>query len=235
MMGAGGPFQSWDSCTRAWRSSRLVRPRAHARSRRDRSLGRREAPSLDRLIHTASDRPRSCAATPSGTTSRRRCRRRRRILRAAQIAIRAARPTYVTSTPACRNENRALSAASRREAIPRARPGAASRAPRRRGGETSCRREASCDPRRTRFQERVELEASASRSPKRSTRASSPTSQGRRGFPTDHALQPARRDLPFARRGEIAAPRADVVLSLDWVDLAGALKASLGHGPVGAR
>jgi len=127
--GRGGPFPTWDSCTpsmaifNAWcdRVPMLV-------SRRDRSLGRRESAVPGSTGSTPlPTRPRSCAATPSGTTSRRRCRRRTKRscapLRSPNTAPRG--PTYVNLDAGLQEAKIARSAASRREAIPRARPGAA--------------------------------------------------------------------------------------------------------------
>lgn len=54
-------------------------------------------------------------------------------------------------------------------------------------------------------------------------------------FPTDHRLHaapPANRLVPTARK---TLAEADVILSLDWLDLAGALKQSFGDKPVTAK
>lgn len=54
-------------------------------------------------------------------------------------------------------------------------------------------------------------------------------------FPTDHPLHaapPANRLMPEAKK---ALAEADVILSLDWLDLGGALKQSYGDKPVGAK
>lgn len=54
-------------------------------------------------------------------------------------------------------------------------------------------------------------------------------------FPTDHRLhgaQPANRLVPAARK---TLAEADVILSLDWLDLGGALKQSYGDKPVNAK
>ncbi len=54
-------------------------------------------------------------------------------------------------------------------------------------------------------------------------------------FPTDHRLHaapPANRLVPAARK---TLAEADVILSLDWLDLAGALKQSHGDKPVNAK
>ncbi|MGE0558358.1 MAG: thiamine pyrophosphate-binding protein [Burkholderiales bacterium] len=54
-------------------------------------------------------------------------------------------------------------------------------------------------------------------------------------FPTDHRLHaanPANRLVPAARK---TLAEADVILSLDWLDLAGALKQAFGNKPVNAR
>ncbi len=54
-------------------------------------------------------------------------------------------------------------------------------------------------------------------------------------FPTDHRLHtahPANRLVPAARK---ALAEADVILSLDWLDLAGALKQTFGAQPVNAK
>ncbi len=54
-------------------------------------------------------------------------------------------------------------------------------------------------------------------------------------FPTDHRLHaapPANRLVPAARK---VLAEADVILSLDWLDLAGALKQALGDKPVNAK
>lgn len=54
-------------------------------------------------------------------------------------------------------------------------------------------------------------------------------------FPTDHRLHtahPANRLAPAARK---ALAEADVILSLDWLDLAGALKQTFGDQPVNAK
>ena len=54
-------------------------------------------------------------------------------------------------------------------------------------------------------------------------------------FPTDHRLHaapPANRLVPAARK---TLAEADVILSLDWLDLAGALKQAFGDKPVNAK
>ncbi len=54
-------------------------------------------------------------------------------------------------------------------------------------------------------------------------------------FPTDHRLHaapPANRLVPAARK---VLAEADVILSLDWLDLAGALKQAFGDKPVNAK
>ena len=64
----------------------------------------------------------------------------------------------------------------------------------------------------------------ASRSPRRSMRASSPISRSARRFPTDHPLHVgAPRDL-HRRTAARRLRDADVILSLDWVDLGGTLR-----------
>jgi thiamine pyrophosphate-dependent acetolactate synthase large subunit-like protein len=54
-------------------------------------------------------------------------------------------------------------------------------------------------------------------------------------FPTDHPLHAAPPATFLSRKGSEALRAADVVLSLDWLDLAGTLKAAYGADPVAAR
>ncbi|MGQ0654092.1 MAG: thiamine pyrophosphate-binding protein [Betaproteobacteria bacterium] len=54
-------------------------------------------------------------------------------------------------------------------------------------------------------------------------------------FPTDHPLHPLPPATFLDERGKQALREADVVLSLDWVDTAGALKQAWGEAPIGAK
>src|SRR6266853_5401944 len=54
-------------------------------------------------------------------------------------------------------------------------------------------------------------------------------------FPTDHPLHAAPPSTFLSPEAASLLREADVVLSLDWVDLAGALKAAWGADPVGAK
>src|SRR5207244_9532640 len=54
-------------------------------------------------------------------------------------------------------------------------------------------------------------------------------------FPTDHPLHAAPPSTFLSPDAAKLLREADVVLSLDWVDLAGALKAAWGADPVGAK
>jgi thiamine pyrophosphate-dependent acetolactate synthase large subunit-like protein len=54
-------------------------------------------------------------------------------------------------------------------------------------------------------------------------------------FPTDHRLHAAPPGAYLAKTAEPLVAAADVVLSLDWLDLAGTLKQACGDKPVGAK
>ena len=54
-------------------------------------------------------------------------------------------------------------------------------------------------------------------------------------FPTDHALHPVAPGVFFSPAGCKLLREADVVLALDWYDLAGALKQAWGSEPISAR
>ena len=54
-------------------------------------------------------------------------------------------------------------------------------------------------------------------------------------FPTDHRLHAAPPGAYLAKTAEPLVAAADVILSLDWLDLAGTLKQACGAGPVGAK
>jgi thiamine pyrophosphate-dependent acetolactate synthase large subunit-like protein len=54
-------------------------------------------------------------------------------------------------------------------------------------------------------------------------------------FPTDHALHPVPPAVFLTDDGKKLLREADVVLSLDWVDTAGALKQAWGNDPIGAK
>lgn len=54
-------------------------------------------------------------------------------------------------------------------------------------------------------------------------------------FPTDHPLHAAPPGSYLAPQGEQVLAQADVVLSLDWLDLAGTLKQAFGTQPVSAK
>ncbi len=55
------------------------------------------------------------------------------------------------------------------------------------------------------------------------------------GFPTDHPQHPAPAGIFLGQEAAEQLRNADVILSLDWVDLAGTLKQAYGHEPVRAR
>ncbi len=54
-------------------------------------------------------------------------------------------------------------------------------------------------------------------------------------FPTDHPLHPTPPAAGLTREAKALVANADVILSLDWLDLAGALKQSYGSKPVTAK
>jgi thiamine pyrophosphate-dependent acetolactate synthase large subunit-like protein len=54
-------------------------------------------------------------------------------------------------------------------------------------------------------------------------------------FPTDHPLHPVPPAVFLTDDGKKLLREADVVLSLDWVDTAGALKQAWGNDPIGAK
>jgi len=54
-------------------------------------------------------------------------------------------------------------------------------------------------------------------------------------FPTDHRLHAAPPGAYLAKQAEPLVAGADVILSLDWLDLAGTLKQAYGENPVGAK
>jgi thiamine pyrophosphate-dependent acetolactate synthase large subunit-like protein len=54
-------------------------------------------------------------------------------------------------------------------------------------------------------------------------------------FPTDHRLHAAPPGAYLAKPAEPLVAAADVILSLDWLDLAGTLKQAYGEKPVGAK
>jgi thiamine pyrophosphate-dependent acetolactate synthase large subunit-like protein len=54
-------------------------------------------------------------------------------------------------------------------------------------------------------------------------------------FPTDHRLHAAPPGAYLAKQAEPLVAGADVILSLDWLDLAGTLKQAYGEKPVGAK
>jgi thiamine pyrophosphate-dependent acetolactate synthase large subunit-like protein len=54
-------------------------------------------------------------------------------------------------------------------------------------------------------------------------------------FPTDHPLHPVPPAVFLTEEGKKLLREADVVLSLDWVDTAGALKQAWGTEPIGAK
>jgi thiamine pyrophosphate-dependent acetolactate synthase large subunit-like protein len=54
-------------------------------------------------------------------------------------------------------------------------------------------------------------------------------------FPTDHRLHAAPPGAYLAKEAEPLVAGADVILSLDWLDLAGTLKQAYGEKPVGAK
>jgi thiamine pyrophosphate-dependent acetolactate synthase large subunit-like protein len=54
-------------------------------------------------------------------------------------------------------------------------------------------------------------------------------------FPTDHPLHPVPPAVFLTEDGKKLLREADVVLSLDWVDTAGALKQAWGNDPIGAK
>jgi thiamine pyrophosphate-dependent acetolactate synthase large subunit-like protein len=54
-------------------------------------------------------------------------------------------------------------------------------------------------------------------------------------FPTDHLLHPVPPATFLSDEGKKLLREADVVLSLDWVDTAGALKQAWGNEPIGAK
>jgi thiamine pyrophosphate-dependent acetolactate synthase large subunit-like protein len=55
------------------------------------------------------------------------------------------------------------------------------------------------------------------------------------GFPTDHPLHGAGPSTFLTQAGIELAASADAILSLDWVDLAGALRGAYGAKPIGAK
>ncbi|HYH40469.1 MAG TPA: thiamine pyrophosphate-dependent enzyme [Burkholderiales bacterium] len=54
-------------------------------------------------------------------------------------------------------------------------------------------------------------------------------------FPTDHRLHPAPPNAHLTPEAEKLVAEADVILSLDWLDLAGTLNDAFRRGPVGAK
>ena len=93
-------------------------------------------------------------------------------------------------------------------------------------------REAPGDPRRPGVARRHRLASNASPSPRRSAPMCAPSLKVGAAFPTDHPLHV---DAPQAFTKDELTPllrQADVILSLDWVDLAGTLK-PLGGAPAG--
>lgn len=55
------------------------------------------------------------------------------------------------------------------------------------------------------------------------------------GFPTDHSLNPAAPGTFLSAAGRELVRGADVIVSLDWIDLAGTFKQAYGNDPVEAR
>jgi len=215
----------------------LVRPRADARARRDRALGRGQAPPWIDWIHTASDQgalvrdytkwdnqPASGARGVRSDPARRSDRQHR-----------AARPTYINldaglqeskvgALPPLPDPKRyrpaepVQPAASALEAAAKLLSGA--KHPVILAGRVS-RSEAA-------WKERVAL------AEKLQARVFTDIKLGA-AFPTDHPLHAAPPATFLPPDAAKLLREADVVLSLDWVDLAGVLKQAWGPEPVGTK
>ena len=219
---------------------RVVRPRADPDARRDRPVGRHAAPAVDRLdTHQRRPGRARSATSPSGTTSRARpARRWRRLLRAAQIAQTAPQgPVYVNLDVTMQEEKLgAMPRAAGRRALRRAAaraPGARARWPPPRSCSPA-RRARSSSPAAARAASRAGTRAS--RSPRSSNAPVLTNIKLAAAFPTDHRLHAAPPGPSLTPEAASSWSRdADVILSLDWLDLAGTLKQAFGAKPVAAK
>ena len=156
------------------------------------------------------------------------------LLRAVQIADTAPRgPTYVNLDAALQEAKIGalppLPDVSRYRAPPAVLP---SKQAVEKAAQLLSGREIAGDPRRASEPQRSRLESARRARREAAGEASSPTSRRRPRFPTDHPLHAA----PPATFPDGKLLRdADVVLSLDWVDTAGTLKAAWGDSPIGAK
>ena len=148
------------------------------------------------------------------------------MLRGAQIAQTAPRgPVYINLDISLQNgQDRPDAQAARREALCRARDGTAGARTGRGGGETAVRREEP-DPARgtllartsTRWKARVALAEKLNLRVLTNIKIAA-------AFPTDHRLHAAPPANRFGPETLKMIADADVILSLDWLDLAGTLK-----------
>ena len=231
--GGGGAFQCRADARDHGDLQRLVRPHADGRARRHRAGRRRQAAAVDRLDpHRA--RPGRAGARlhqmgrPAGLAGRR-ARSRCCAPAGSPTPRRAGRPTSI-STPGmqeaklaepCRRSTPALHAGGRQRARPRE--------PSRQAADAAARRQASGDPRRPRVARSRRLER-ARRAGRAAERARRHRPEGRRRL-SDRSSAACRRagGTSLAPEAADAIRAADVILSLDWVDLAGTLQAGRRH------